>query len=162
MKVQVINSSENSLPEYSTAGASAVDLRASFSNGNLKDEYFQFADWDEEAGYLIIFSGGRALIPTDLFVAIPEGYEIQIRPRSGLALKEGVTVLNTPGTIDADYRGNIGVILINLGEDPFIIEEGDRICQAVLAKTEKIEWELVLKLESTKRGSGGFESTGRN
>lgn len=164
MQVQVINSSENKLPEYSTAGASAVDLRASFTNGNLKEEYFRFADWDEEGeenGYLIIFSGGRALIPTDLFVAIPEGYEIQIRPRSGIALKEGVTVLNTPGTIDADYRGNVGVILINLGEEPFIVKEGDRIAQAVLTKVERIEWEPVTKLEGTKRNTGGFESTGR-
>lgn len=162
MKVQVINTSGNKLPEYSTAGASAVDLRASFSNGNLKEEYFSFADWDPEAKYLIIFSGGRALVPTDLFVAIPDGYEIQIRPRSGVALKEGVTVLNTPGTIDADYRGNIGVILINLGNEPFIVSEGDRIAQAVLTKVEKIEWEPVTKLESTKRNTGGFESTGRN
>lgn len=104
MKVAVVNSSENNLPEYATLGSSAADLRASFTNGNLKEEYFQFADWDEEGGYLLIFSGGRALVPTDLFVAIPEGYEIQIRPRSGVALKNGVTVLNTPGTIDSKHN----------------------------------------------------------
>lgn len=160
--IDIVNLSENQLPEYSTSGSSGMDLKASFTNDNLKEEYLQFAAWDEESEHLIIFSGGRALVPTDLFVDIPFGYEIQVRPRSGLALKHGVTVLNTPGTIDSDYRGNIGVILINLGDDPFIVEEGDRICQVVLSKVEKISWNKVDKLNTTKRGGAGFGSTGKN
>ena len=162
VQVNVVNTSENPLPKYSTKGSAGVDLRASFTNGNLKEEYLNFAAWDEEGGYLILFSGGSALIPTDLFVDIPEGYEIQIRPRSGLALKHKITVLNTPGTIDSDYRGNIGIILINLGEDPFIINEGDRVCQAVLSKVDQIDWNQVTSLEKTDRGAGGFGHTGKD
>ena len=164
MKVKVFNESKNALPLYATSGSAGVDLRASFSNGNLKNKFLFFAEYDEEGGWLNIFSGGRALVPTDLYTAIPEGYEIQIRPRSGLALREGITVLNTPGTIDSDYRGNIGVIIMNLGEEPIQIEEGDRICQAVLKKVETIEWELVNSkedLRQTDRGEGGFNSTGK-
>jgi len=101
MEVLVINNSKNVLPAYSTSGAAGMDLRASFSNGNLKNKFFQFADWDDTGKYLIIFPGGRALVPTDLFIQLPIGHELQIRPRSGLALKDGVTVLNTPGTIDS-------------------------------------------------------------
>lgn len=163
MKVKAYNESANKLPEYATKGSAGVDLRASFSNGNLKDKFLFFSDFDEVGGWLNIFPGGRALVPTDLFTAIPEGYEIQIRPRSGLALKHGISVLNTPGTIDSDYRGNIGVIVVNLGDEPFTIEEGDRICQAVLTKVEQIEWEEVAskeELEETDRGDGGFNSTG--
>lgn len=159
--VNVVNMSENPLPKYSTSGSAGMDLRASFSNGNLKEEYLDFAAWDDVGGYIIIYSGGSALIPTDLFVDIPDGYEIQIRPRSGLALKSKVTVLNTPGTIDSDYRGNIGIIMINLGEEPFIVNEGDRIAQAVLSKVEQIDWNQVTSLDKTDRGSGGFGHTGK-
>lgn len=159
--VEIVNKSGNALPEYATNSSAGLDLRASFSNGNLNLSNCSFSDWDDEGKYLIIFSGGRALIPTDLFVGIPEGYEIQVRPRSGLALKHGVTVLNTPGTIDADYRGNVGVILINLGEEPFVVNEGDRIAQAVLSKHETISWNSVSELKKTERGEGGFGSTGK-
>jgi dUTP pyrophosphatase len=102
------------------------------------------------------------LIPTGLFIELPEGYEAQIRPRSGLALKKGITVLNTPGTIDADYRGEIGVILINLSKEEFVIENGERICQMVIAAHEKVEWDLVEELEETERGAGGFGHTGKH
>ena len=102
MKVKATNKSNNELPKYSTPGSSGLDVRASFTN-DKKEKFFQFADWDEEGGYLIIFSGGRALIPTDLYMEIPEGFEIQVRPRSGMALRDGVTVLNTPGTLDSRH-----------------------------------------------------------
>lgn len=161
MKVLVVNQSNNDLPQYSTPGAAGMDLRANFSNENLKDKFLFFSDWDEEGKYLIIFSGGRALVPTDLFMKVPDNHELQIRPRSGLALKEGVTVHNSPGTIDSDYTGNVGVILMNLGEEPFIVREGDRIAQCVLNRVEVIEWEEVDSLEKTKRGEGGFGHTGK-
>ena len=109
---------------------------------------------------ITIAPGGRVVIPTGLRVAIPEGYEIQLRPRSGLALRDGITLLNTPGTIDADYRGEIGVILINLSDRPFTVKNADRICQMVLAKVPQIEWEAVDELPSTERGDGGFGHTG--
>ena len=109
-----------------------------------------------------ILPGGRALIPTEIYTAIPMGYEVQVRPRSGLALKHGITVLNTPGTIDADYRNGWGVILMNLGQEPFMVKQGDRIAQGVLAKVEQIEWEEVEELDSTERGLGGFGHTGSN
>lgn len=160
MKVKIINKSNNELPAYSTKSAAGMDVRASFSI-NKKEEFYQFADWDEEGGYLIIFPGGRALIPTDLYLEIPDGYEIQVRPRSGLALKEGITVLNTPGTLDSDYRGNVGVILMNLGDDPFIVKEGDRIAQIVMNKVENIEWDLSDSLSESERASGGFGHTGK-
>lgn len=163
MKIKVFNESKNELPLYARKGDAGVDLRASFTNGNLKDKFCFFASYDEVGKWLNIFPGGRALIPTDLYIAVPEGYEVQIRPRSGLALKQGITVLNTPGTIDSGYRGNIGIILLNIGDEPVQIEEGDRICQAVLKKVEEVEWELVNSredLEKTDRGEGGFSSTG--
>lgn len=143
MTIQIINKSNNPLPAYATIASAGVDLRANLTESITLNPF------------------ERKLIPTGLFIALPIGYEAQIRPRSGLALKNGITVLNTPGTIDADYRGEIGVILINLSNEPFTINNGDRICQMVIAKHEQAEWNLVEILESTDRGSGGFGSTGK-
>ena len=164
MKVQVINKSSNELPKYETPQSAGMDLRADLNNIN---ENFLFSAYavridNDYIDHIIIKPGGRALIPTELYTAIPKGYEVQIRPRSGLALKSGITVCNTPGTIDADYRNGWGVILINHGNKPFIINQGDRIAQAVLTKIEQIEWEEVETLDSTDRGLGGFGSTGSN
>ena len=142
MKVCVVNKSNHRLPEYSTPMSAGMDLKANISEpitlGPLQ----------------------RILIPTDLYMAIPEGYELQIRSRSGLALKNGIFCLNSPGTIDADYRGNVGVILANFSDTPFIINPGDRIAQAVLNKFEKIEWKEVTTLDETERGTGGFGHSG--
>ena len=142
MKVCVVNKSNHRLPEYSTPMSAGVDLKANISEpitlGPLQ----------------------RILIPTDLYMAIPEGYELQIRSRSGLALKSGIFCLNSPGTIDADYRGNVGVILANFSDTPFIINPGDRVAQAVLNKFEKIEWNEVTTLDETERGTGGFGHSG--
>jgi dUTP pyrophosphatase len=140
MIVNVVNKSTNALPEYETPGSAGLDVRCS--------EDFS------------IDPTGRALVPTGLFVEIPHGYEIQVRPRSGLAIKHGVTVLNTPGTIDADYRGEIGVILINHGPRTVQFSKGDRIAQLVLCKVEHIEWLPTESLTGTKRGDKGFGSTG--
>ena len=142
VKVKVINTSGHALPAYATPASAGMDLRAAI---------------DED---IMIAPGGRAVVPTGLRVAIPNGYEIQLRPRSGLALREGITLLNTPGTIDADYRGEIGVILINLSDRPFTVRNADRICQMVLAKVPQIEWEPVDELPETERGDGGFGHTG--
>ena len=164
MKIQVINKSTNNLPKYETPASAGVDLKAELSKINEK---FLFAtrivrNEDNTINHLIIEPGGRALIPTELYTAIPVGYEVQIRPRSGLALKQGITVLNTPGTIDADYRNGWGVILMNNDlMNEFRVYQGDRIAQAVLAKIEQIEWEEVDELESTER-AGGFGHTGTN
>lgn len=133
------------LPQYKTAGAAGVDVTAAITQGHT----------------ITIYTGERATVPTGLSVAIPEGYEIQVRPRSGLALDFGITIVNAPGTIDADYRGEIKVMLINLGTEPFQIRRGDRIAQLVLAKVPQIEWEPVDALPDTDRGAGGFGSTGR-
>ena len=142
MKVCVVNKSNHKLPEYSTPMSAGMDLKANISEpitlGPLQ----------------------RILIPTDLYMAIPEGYELQIRSRSGLALKSGIFCLNSPGTIDADYRGNVGVILANFSDTPFIINPGDRVAQAVLNKFEKIEWKEVTTLDETERGTGGFGHSG--
>lgn len=159
IEVEVINKSDNKLPEYETSAAAGLDLRADFSNG-IDDKFLDGASVDEERNVLIIFSGGRALVPTNLYTAIPEGYEVQIRPRSGLALKKGITVLNTPGTIDADYRNGWGVILINFSDEIFEVAQGDRIAQAVLNKVDQIKWVPVKELSSTDRNLGGFGSTG--
>ena len=164
MKIQVINKSSNELPKYETSQSAGMDLRADLNNIN---ENFLFNACiirinNGCIGHIIIKPGGRALIPTELYTAIPKGYEVQIRPRSGLALKSGITVCNTPGTIDADYRNGWGVILINHGTKSFIVNQGDRIAQAVLTKVEQIEWEEVETLNSTDRGLGGFGSTGSN
>jgi len=142
MKVQIINKSHHALPEYATPQSAGMDLRA-----NL-----------DEA--IILAPLERKLIPTGLYMALPAGYEAQVRPRSGLAIKKGVTVLNTPGTVDADYRGEVCVILINLSNEPFVINDGERIAQMVIAKHEQPELIEVDVLDETERGAGGFGHTG--
>lgn len=142
MKVKIINGSHHELPRYETAQSAGMDLRASI------DEPITLQPLE------------RKLIPTGLRIALPAGYEAQVRPRSGLALKKGVTVLNSPGTIDADYRGEIGIILINLSQEPFVIQDGERIAQMVIARHEQPEWEPVEVLDDTERGEGGFGHTG--
>ena len=144
MKVQIVNKSRNKLPEYSTEHAAGMDLRA-----NLVEE-------------VIIEPFERKLIPTGIFIGLPVGYEAQVRPRSGLALKKGITVLNSPGTIDADYRGEIMVILINLSSERFVIQNGERIAQMIIAAHKKVNWETVELLEDTTRGEGGFGHTGEH
>ena len=165
MNIQIVNKSNNPLPKYETQGASGMDVRANLRYSNYeKIQNFLFNcdiyKADEEEIGIDINPGGRCLIPTGLFVSIPIGYEIQVRPRSGLALKKGITVLNTPGTIDADYRGEVGVILINLSSEPFVIEPGERICQMVFAKYEKAIFDNVDFVSDTARGAGGFGHTG--
>lgn len=148
MRVQIVNKSSNPLPTYSTEYSAGMDLRA-----NLKDE-------EGNDKVISIVPGARVLIPTGLYIQLPYGYEAQIRPRSGLALKYGITVLNTPGTIDADYRGEIGVCLINHGNDTFDVHHGDRIAQIVFAQVEQAALVEVSELVDTKRGTGGFGHTG--
>ena len=143
VQVEIINKSKHELPKYSTIQSAGLDLRANIDTP------------------VILKPLERKLIPTGLFIALPDGYEAQIRPRSGLALKNGITVLNTPGTIDADYRGEIGVILINLSNEPFTVNDGDRICQMVISKYETIEWTSVQILSETTRGEGGFGHSGK-
>ena len=159
MKVKVINKSANPLPKYATKKSACLDLYADL-NG-IDSKHFHYAEIDEERNTLLIFSGGKALIPTNLFMQVPEGFELQVRPRSGLALKNMVTVLNTPGCVDEDYRGNVGVILINLSDDVFEVKTGDRIAQAGLQRYEQIEWDEVESLDETERGEGGFGHTGK-
>lgn len=142
MEVKIINKSKHQLPQYATPLSAGMDLRANI------DEPIKIGSLE------------RAMVPTGIYVALPEGYEAQIRPRSGLAAKKGVTVLNTPGTIDADYRGEIKVILVNLSSEPFVIEDGERICQMVVAKHERVDWTEVETLDETERGAGGFGHTG--
>ena len=142
-KLRIVNTSNNELPIYATKGSAGMDLRA-----NLQED-------------VVIAPGERKLISTGLKISLPEGYEAQIRPRSGLALKKGVTVLNSPGTVDSDYIGDIGVILINHGEESLTISNGDRIAQMVIAKHETVEFEQVESLDETERGAGGFGSTGK-
>ena len=142
MKVKVINKSGNPLPEYATALAAGMDVRA------------------DNAEPIVLRPLERALVPTGLYLEIPAGYEVQVRPRSGLAIKKGITVLNSPGTVDADYRGELRVILVNLSGEDSTVEKGERIAQIVLAAHAKIEWEEVGELEESERGAGGFGSTG--
>ena len=142
MNIKIINKSNHDLPHYETEASAGMDLRA-----NLTES-------------VTLQPLGRAIIPTGLFIELPIGIEAQVRPRSGLAAKKGVTVLNAPGTIDADYRGEVGVILINLGSEDFIVENGERIAQMVIAKHERAEWNVVDSLSETARGEGGFGSTG--
>lgn len=159
MKVQILDiMGYSTLPTYAKAGDSGMDVIADFTNLNENYIINCILDWDNSCIY--ISPGGRCLIPTGLFVAVPEDYEIQVRPRSGLALKKGLTVLNTPGTIDSGYRNEIGVILFNAGNEIVTVTEGDRIAQIVLNKVEKIEWDIVDKLPESDRGLGGFGSTG--
>ncbi|MCC5924072.1 MAG: dUTP diphosphatase [Crocinitomicaceae bacterium] len=144
MKVKVINKSKHALPNYETMFSAGLDIRA------CVDVPYTLQPLE------------RTLIKTGLFLEIPAGFEAQVRPRSGLALKKGITVLNAPGTIDADYRGEVGVILINLSKQPFVIEDGDRIAQLVFARVEQAEWMITNDLSKTERGQGGFGSTGKN
>lgn len=157
MKVQVINKSENELPVYACPGDAGLDLRADL--WTIREKFLFNAEVvrkeDNTIEGILIHPGGRALIPTELYAAIPVGYEVQVRPRSGLALKQGITVLNTPGTIDSGYRDGWGVILMNNGLEDFMVQQGDRIAQAVLAKHETIEWEEVEELPVSER-DGGF------
>ncbi|RXR24383.1 dUTP diphosphatase [Flavobacterium stagni] len=142
MKIKIINTSSHDLPAYETLASAGMDLRAQL---------------DEPVTLQPL---GRAIIKTGLFIELPVGYEAQVRPRSGLAAKKGITVLNSPGTVDADYRGEIGVILVNLSQEPFVVENGERIAQLVIAKHERAEWIEVTELSETSRGAGGFGSTG--
>ena len=142
MIIRTINTSRHPLPQYATPQSAGVDLRA-----NLNEP-------------IVLKPLQRCLVPTGLFLALPQGYEAQVRPRSGLAIKKGITVLNSPGTIDADYRGEINVILVNLSAEEFVIEDGERIAQMVIARHEQTEWEEVEVLDETERGAGGFGHTG--
>tara|TARA_R110001632_G_scaffold47202_1_gene119557 strand:+ start:4642 stop:5073 length:432 start_codon:yes stop_codon:yes gene_type:complete len=142
MNVQIINKSKHLIPEYETALSAGMDLRA-----NIEDS-------------ITLKPLERAIVKTGLFIALPAGLEAQVRPRSGLAAKKGITVLNSPGTVDADYRGEIGVILVNLSNEDFVINDGERIAQLVIAKHERIDWNEVSVLNETERGAGGFGSTG--
>jgi len=144
MNIKIVNKSKHSLPEYSTALSAGMDLRANI---------------DEP---IVIKSLERKLIPTGLFIELPEGYEAQIRPRSGLAIKKGITVLNSPGTIDADYRGEVCIILINLSAEDFVINDGERICQMIISSHAQAEWIEVDELGETNRGAGGFGHTGKH
>ena len=141
MQIQIVNKSHHKLPQYATALSAGLDIRANLDSP------------------ITLKPLGRALVPTGLFIALPQGYEAQIRPRSGLAIKKGITVLNSPGTIDADYRGEICIILVNLSSDDFVIEDGERICQMVIARHEQAVWEEVEVLDQTARGEGGFGHT---
>jgi len=143
MKVKIVNHSPFPCPAYATPQSAGVDLRA-----NLTEP-------------LVLQPLQRALVPTGLFIALPVGYEAQVRPRSGLAIKHGITVLNSPGTVDADYRGELKTILVNLSQEPFEIVPGERIAQMVIARHEQVEWEQVEQLDDTQRGAGGFGSTGK-
>lgn len=143
MEIQVINKSHHPLPEYATLQSAGMDIRA-----NLDE-------------LIVLQPMQRCLVPTGLYIALPAGTEAQIRPRSGLALKKGITVLNSPGTIDADYRGEIGIILINLSQEPFVIQDGERIAQMVIARYEQARWKPVDSLEETERGEGGFGHSGQ-
>lgn len=166
MKVQVINKSNNQLPQYETSSSAGLDVRADFSRVTPQNPIKLFGDGEiifkgdnHSVTMLRLEPGSRALIPTGLFTAIPEGYEIQVRPRSGLSLKKALTCANCVGTIDADYRNEIGVIIINLGQETAWIEDGERIAQFILNKVERIDWEEVETLNETTR-KGGFGSTG--
>ncbi len=143
MEVKIINKSHHQLPAYETSQSAGMDLRANLQEPITLDPL------------------QRCLVPTGLFMALPAGYEAQVRPRSGLAIKKGITVLNSPGTIDADYRGEVCVILINLSSEPFVINDGDRIAQMVIAQCDQISWQQVEVLDETERGKGGFGHTGK-
>lgn len=163
MKVQVVNLSNNELPKYSIEGSAGMDLRADFSRVSKENRLIIHGDADyTEQIEVTLYPGSRMLIPTGLKIALPEGYEARIQPRSGLALKNGISIVNTPGCVDANYRGEIGIILINHGLEPFTIKHGDRIAQMIVSKTEYIEFEQVEELNDTNRGSGGFGSTSIN
>jgi dUTP pyrophosphatase len=143
-KIFVINKSDNPLPEHQTESSAGADIYAYLPNGEV-----------------IIAPGEKEIIPTGIFIEIPIGYEVQVRPRSGLAFKHGVTILNSPGTIDADYRGEVKVLLINHGNEAFVVKSGERIAQMVFSRYQQVEWESVNQLSVTKRGSGGYGSSGK-
>ena len=143
LEVKIVNRSRHALPAYATAGAAGMDLRAQLE------------------APITLAPLGRVLVPTGLFIELPQGYEAQVRPRSGLAIKHGLTVLNSPGTVDADYRGEIKVALVNLSAEPFEIQDGERIAQLVVARYEQVVWQPVEELGETERGAGGFGHTGR-
>lgn len=143
MKIKIVNTSNHSLPEYATPYSAGMDLRANIAEPVLLKPL------------------ERALIPTGIYIQLPEGYEAQIRPRSGLAYKHGISIVNSPGTIDADYRGEIGVILVNLSSEDFVVNDGERICQMVIAKHERVSWVSVDNLDESERGEGGFGHTGK-
>ncbi len=143
MIVRIVNKSHHPLPEYATALSAGMDLRANID------------------APIVLQPMERSIVPTGIYIALPDGFEAQIRPRSGLALKHGITVLNSPGTIDADYRGEVKVILVNLSNEPFTINDGERICQMVIAKYQQIRWNEVEILDETERGAGGFGHTGK-
>lgn len=143
MNVRIINKSKHPLPAYATALSAGMDLRANLDKP------------------IVLKPLERCLVPTGLYIALPEGYEAQVRPRSGMAIKKGIGVLNSPGTIDADYRGEICVILVNLSADEFVVEDGERIAQMVIARHEQVTWDEVEVLDSTERGEGGFGHTGK-
>ena len=138
LEISIVNKSHHPLPQYATTDAAGMDIRANLDEPPL----------------------ARCLVPTGLYIALPPGTEAQIRPRSGLALKKGITVLNSPGTIDADYRGEIGIILVNLSSEDFVIQDGERIAQMVIARYERVDWKLTDKLDDTERGAGGFGHSG--
>jgi dUTP pyrophosphatase len=143
MKVKIVNKSRHPLPQYETSSAAGMDVRASLTEP------------------VVLHPLERKLIPTGLYIALPQGYEAQLRPRSGLAIRHGITLLNTPGTIDADYRGEIGIIMVNLSVEPFVINDGERICQMVIASHARVEWQAEETLDETERGTGGFGHTGK-
>lgn len=143
-KIFVINKSDNPLPEHQTESSAGADIHAYLPDGDV-----------------IIAAGEKEIIPTGIYIEIPVGYEVQVRPRSGLAFKHGVTVLNSPGTIDADYRGEVKVLLINHGKEAFVVKSGERIAQIVFSKYQRVEWESVNQLSDTERGSGGYGSSGK-
>ena len=142
MKIKIVNKSKHPLPEYATPGSAGMDLRANID------------------APITLAPGERKLIPTGIYIALPVGYEAQVRPRSGLALKYGIGLANMLGTVDADFRGEIGVILINLGQEDFVVNDGERIAQMVIAKHERAEWDVVEELDETERGEGGYGHTG--
>lgn len=143
IKVKVINKSHHDLPAYATSGSAGMDVRAFLPDGPV-----------------VLGPLERALIPTGLHLELPVGYECQIRPRSGLAIKHGISLVNTPGTVDSDYRGEIGVILVNLSKEPFTVNDGERVCQMVIARYTRVDWEEAERLDQTGRGEGGFGHTG--
>lgn len=143
MKVKIINKSKHTLPEYATPLSAGMDLRANIDQP------------------IVLKPLQRQLIPTGIFIQLSQGYEAQIRPRSGLALKHGISIVNAPGTIDADYRGEIGVVLVNLSDVDFVVNDGERVCQMVVAKHERVEWVQADSLDETDRGAGGFGHTGK-
>jgi dUTP pyrophosphatase len=143
IKIKIVNKGTQPLPEYATPQSAGVDLRANIDKP------------------ILLQSLDRVLIPTGLHIALPEGYEAQVRPRSGLAIKHGITCLNTPGTIDADYRGDIGIELVNLSHEDYVVQPGERVAQMIINKVEQADWELVEELDETERGEGGFGHTGK-